>query len=116
MKAAGRACCKRRLERRQRVQVEAAQQRGLKHLLKIDRHGVGRVLVCLEEGPTAHGFATDSSTLPQIATVTARQTGVRDHPAHVWRLLQGPHWSLQRPTRQARERDEAAIRAWRRRR
>jgi len=38
------------------------------------------------------------------------------HPAHVWRILQGLNWSLQRPARQARERDEAAIGQWRRQR
>src|SRR6266849_113413 len=55
-------------------------------------------------------------TLPRIAAVIARRTGVRYHPAHVWRILQGLNWSLQRPARQARERDEAAIGQWRRRR
>ncbi len=92
--AVGRAGRKPRLDRRQWAQVEAA-------LLK---------------GPAAHGFATTLWTLPRIAAVIARRTGVRYHPAHVWRILQGLHWSLQRPARQARERDEAAIGQWRRRR
>jgi hypothetical protein len=51
-------------------------------------------------------------TLPRIATVLERLTGVRHHPAHVWRLLQKLNWSLQRPARQARERDDRAIRQW----
>jgi len=94
LRAAGRAGRKPRLDRRQWVRIEAA----------------------LLRGPTAHGFATNLWTLPRIAAVIARLTGVRYHPAHVWRLLQGLHWSLQRPARQARERDEAAIRQWRRQR
>jgi len=94
LKAAGRAGRKPRLDRRQWAQVEAA----------------------LLQGPAAHGFATTLWTLPRIAAVIARRTGVRYHPAHVWRILQGLQWSLQRPARQARERDEAAIGQWRRRR
>jgi transposase len=94
LKAAGRAGRKPRLTRPQWVQLEAA----------------------LRQGPGAHGFATNLWTLPRIAAVIARRTGVRYHPAHVWRLLQGLGWSLQRPARQARERDEAAIRHWRRQR
>ena len=94
LRAAGRAGRKPRLDRQQWTRIEAA-------LLK---------------GPAAHGFATNLWTLPRIAAVIARRTGVRYHPAHVWRLLQGLHWSLQRPTRQARERDEGAIRQWRRQR
>lgn len=94
LKAAGRAGRKPRLDRRQLARVETA-------LLK---------------GPRAHGFATELWTLPRIAAVIARLTGVRHHPAHVWRILQGLNWSLQRPARQARERDEAAIRQWRRQR
>jgi transposase len=94
LQAAGRAGRKPRLNRQQWVRLEAA----------------------LLRGPTAHGFATDLWTLPRIAAVIARRTGVRYHPAHVWRLLQGLHWSLQRPARQARERDEGAIGRWRRQR
>lgn len=66
----------------------------------------------LRRGPIAHGFGTDLWTLPRIATVLERLTGVRHHPAHVWRILQGLKWSLQRPAKRARERDEAAIRQW----
>ena len=94
LKAAGRAGRKPRLTRRQLAGVEAA----------------------LRKGPAAHGFATSLWTLPRIATVIVRRTGVRYHPAHVWRILQGLQWSLQRPARQARERDEVAIRQWRRQR
>src|SRR6266849_1472361 len=94
LQAVGRAGRKPRLDRRQWAQVEAA-------LLK---------------GPAAHGFATNLWTLPRIAAVIARLTRVHYHPAHVWRILQGLNWSLQRPACQARERDEAAIRQWQRRR
>ena len=70
----------------------------------------------IRAGPGAHGFQTDLWTLPRIATVIERVTGVRHHPGHVWRVLRGLGWSVQRPTQQARERDEPAIEAWKRRR
>ncbi|SRR5581483_10798861 len=68
----------------------------------------------LRAGPAAQGFPTDVWTLPRVATVLARVTGVVHHPGHVWRVLRALGWSLQRPGRQARERDEAAIAEWKR--
>jgi len=47
-----------------------------------------------------------------VATVIERLTGVHYHAGHVWYILRGLRWSLQRPARQARERDEPAIRQW----
>ncbi len=65
------------------------------------------------EGAKAHGFDTDLWTLSRVAAVIWRLTGVRHHPAHVWRLLRHRlDWSLQRPARRAVERDEQAIRGW----
>jgi len=94
LKAAGRAGRKPRLEASQLARVEAA-------LLK---------------GPGAHGFATELWTLPRVATLIERLAHVRYHPGHVWYILRRLGWSLQRPTRQARERDEAAIAQWKRER
>jgi transposase len=67
----------------------------------------------LRKGPEAFGFDTDLWTLDRIAAVIEQLTGVRYHPGHVWRLLRGLGWSLQRPARRAAERDEAAIARWR---
>jgi transposase len=67
----------------------------------------------LLKGAKAHGFDSDLWTLDRIAEVIWRVTGVRHHPAHVWRLLRHRlDWSLQRPARRAQERDEQAIRQW----
>ena len=52
----------------------------------------------LREGPRAHGFATDLWTLPRVATVIKRLTGVTYHPGHVWRVLRALDWTLQRPS------------------
>src|SRR5262249_38579449 len=73
LKAAGRAGPKPRLTPWQLAGVEAA-------LLK---------------GPAVHGFATALWTLPRIAAVIARRTGVQHHPAHGWRVLQALESSLQ---------------------
>jgi transposase len=70
----------------------------------------------IRAGPAAHGFPTEVWTLPRVATVIERLTDVRHHPGHVWRVLRGLGWSVQRPTQQARERDERAIDTWKRRR
>jgi transposase len=68
----------------------------------------------LLEGPQAQGYSTDLWTLPRVARVVERVSGVSYHPGHVWRVLRGLGWSLQRPTLRARERDEEAIARWKR--
>ena len=77
---------------------------------RLDRRQLGRVEKALLRGPRAHGFATELWTPPRVATVITRLTGIHYHPGHVWYLLRALHWSLQRPARRARERDEGVIR------
>lgn len=69
----------------------------------------------LLRGPIAAGYATDLWTCPRVAEVIAKRFGVKYHDAHVWKLLRKLNWSCQKPERRARERDEAAIRRWRKR-
>ena len=67
----------------------------------------------LLEGALAHGFPTDVWTLERIALVIQGLTGVQLSNPSVWRLLRGRlGWTVQRPTRQAKERDEQAIQHW----
>jgi transposase len=67
----------------------------------------------LLEGALAHGFTTDVWTLDRIAVVIQGLTGVALSNPSVWRLLRGRlGWSVQRPQRQAKERDEEAIQHW----
>jgi transposase len=73
---------------------------------------IGQVLL---KGPQSQGYTTELWTLPRIAVVVERVSGVRYHPGHVWRVLRGMGWSLQRPALRARERDEEAIAQWKRR-
>jgi transposase len=68
----------------------------------------------LRQGAQAHGFLTDLWTLPRIAAVLQRESGLRLHPAHLWRVLGAMGWSVQRPEKRAVQRDEAAIQRWKR--
>ena len=79
---------------------------------RLDARQLGDLDAALRRGAPSHGFGTDLWTLPRVATVIERLTGVRYHPGHVWYLLRRLNWSLQRPARRARERDEPAIRRW----
>src|SRR4029453_14872671 len=63
--------------------------------------GGRRVERALLQGAQAHGFDTDLWTLPRVAEVIWRLTGVGDHPGHVWWLLRRHDWGPQGPTRRA---------------
>ena len=90
MRGAGRAGRKPRLAPAQMAGIEAA----------------------LRQGPRVHGFHTNLWTLPRVARLIKRLTGVHYHPGHVWRLLGALDWTLQRPAKRAKERNEAAIQHW----
>ena len=64
----------------------------------------------------ASGFATELWTLPRIRTLIEQRFVVKLTEPSVWRLLRALGWSVQRPTGQARQRDEKAIRTWKARR
>jgi transposase len=66
----------------------------------------------LKAGSLAAGYATEMWTLPRIGALIQERFGVQLAPSSVWRTLQKMGWSPQRPARQARQRDEAAIRSW----
>jgi transposase len=68
----------------------------------------------LLKGPGAHGYKTQLWTLPRVALLIEKLTGVRYHPGHVWKLLGALGFSCQRPERRAVERDEPAIGHWKR--
>jgi transposase len=47
-----------------------------------------------------------------VAAVIERTTGVHYHPGHVWKILAAMEWSLQRPAKRARERNDEGRRLW----
>ena len=80
---------------------------------KLSRAQLAKVEKALAKGAEAHGYLTDLWTLPRVAEVIERLTGVAYHPGYVWYILRNQlRWSWQRPARKAVERDDAAIEQW----
>jgi transposase len=90
LRQAGRAGRKPRLTPRQKARLE-------QHLLA---------------GPERRGYETSLWTSERVAELIEREFGVRYHPGHVWKVLVALGWSCQRPAGRARERNEEAIRHW----
>jgi transposase len=66
----------------------------------------------LKAGAVAAGFGTELWTVPRIAELIRDRFAVSMVSTSVWRLLGRLGWSVQRPTGQARERNERQIRTW----
>ena len=73
-----------------------------------------QIIEALLAGPQARGCKTALWTLPRVAALIKDLTGISYHPGHVWRLLGANGFSCQRPERRALERDEKAIKKWKR--
>lgn len=82
------------------AQLEASQLEGLR--------------AALLQGPLVHGFGTELWTLKRVRTLIARLYGVTFSEVHVWRLLGALGFSSQKPERRAIERNEEAVRTWKR--
>jgi transposase len=70
----------------------------------------------LKRGAEAVGYETNLWTLERVAELIERDLGVKYHAGHVSWLLKKLGWSCQRPTGRALERDEPAIKQWKKRR
>jgi transposase len=70
----------------------------------------------LKRGAEALGYETNLWTLERVAELIERDFGVKYHAGHVGWLLKKLGWSCQRPTGRAVERDEPAIKRWKKRR
>jgi transposase len=80
---------------------------------KLSTAQLAKVEKALAKGAEANGYETDLWTLPRVAEMIERLTGVAYHPGYVWYILRNQLcWSWQRPARQAAERDDAAIEQW----
>lgn len=73
-----------------------------------------RLRDALKTGPKAVGYDTELWTSERVAVLIQQICGVTYHPGHVWRVLRQVGFSCQRPVGRALERDEAAIRRWKR--
>ena len=64
--------------------------------------------------PTEHGFATELWTLKRVGAVIERMHGVRFSQTQIWRILGSLGFSVQKPEKRAIERNEDAVRSWKR--
>ena len=92
--------------------LRKAGRAGRKPLL--DPKQLERLETMLRQGLEAHGFSTPLWTCLRVARLIADEFGVRYHEGHVWKILRTLNWSPQRPVGKARERNEEAIRNWKR--
>jgi transposase len=102
----------RRLAQSGRAGLKQAGRAGRKP--KLSAAQLRRLEQGLKRGPEALGYPTGPWTGRRVRELIEYQCGVRYHEAHVWRLLRQLGWSCQRPTGRAQERDEEAIRRWKR--
>ena len=80
---------------------------------KLSNEQLAHVAHALASGAEANGYTGDVWTLPRVAEVIQRLTGVSYHPGHVWYVLRDQlDWTWQRPARRAVERNDAAIAHW----
>ncbi len=64
------------------------------------------------KGPVKAGYATDFWTVERIRSVAKKELGIDLGIKRTWMTLVELGFSVQKPERRARERDEAAIRDW----
>ena len=82
---------------------------------RLDEGQLAAVRAALLQSPTEHGFATELWTLKRVGALIERMHGVRFGQTQVWRILRGLGFSVQKPDKRAIERDEEAVRSWKRR-
>ena len=80
-------------------------------LTEADRERLQELLL---QGPEQLGYETPLWTCARVAHLIGDQFDIQYHPGHVWKILNHLGWSCQRPEGRARERNEEAIRHWRR--
>ena len=81
---------------------------------KLSAAQLGDLERALKRGPEAFGFVSGLWTAGRVRELIEYRTGVRYHEADVWGILRKLNWTCQRPSGRALERDEAAIRGWKR--
>jgi transposase len=79
---------------------------------RLDAEQLRKVDAALRQGARQHGFDAELWSLPRVAAVIERVTGETFHPGHVWKILGALDWSVQKPSRQARERNADQVAYW----
>jgi transposase len=98
---------------------------GLKHLSRIGKRGrppqlsdpqLSELARLLKAGSIAAGYANEMWTLARISALVEARFNVCFASSSMWSLLNRMGWSVQRPARQARQRNEADIATWKHKR
>ena len=82
---------------------------------QLDAAQLASVRTAILQSATEHGFGTELWTLKRVGAVIERMHGVRFGQTQVWRILGSLGFSPQKPEKRAIERDEDAVRYWKRR-
>ena len=82
---------------------------------RLDAAQLAQLRAVLLQSPTEHGFGTELWTLKRVAAVIHTFFGVRFGQTQVWRILGALGFSPQKPEKRAIERNDDAVRAWKRR-
>ena len=81
---------------------------------QLDNEQLAAIRTAILQSPTKHGFGTELWTLKRVGTVIERMHGVRFGQTNVWRILGSLGFSPQKPEKRAIERNEDAVRSWKR--
>lgn len=81
---------------------------------KLDPTQLAAVRAAVLQSPTEYGFGTELWTVKRVGAVIERMHGVRFSQGHVWRILGSLGFSPQKPEKRAIERNEDAVRSWKR--
>jgi transposase len=81
---------------------------------QLDKQQLAGVRAAVLQSPTEHGFGTELWTLKRVGAVIERMYGARFSKTQVWRILGSLGFSPQKPERRAIERNEDAVRSWKR--
>jgi len=82
---------------------------------QLDEQQLAALRAAFLQKPTEHGFGTELWTLKRVGAVIERMHGVRFSQTQVWRILGALGFSPQKPDKRAIERDEDAVRIWKKR-
>jgi len=80
---------------------------------RLNKNQARQVLSWLKKSPSEFGFATELWTAPRVAHLIKERLGVEYHPRYVNEWLTRRGITPQKPERQARERNQRKISAWR---
>jgi transposase len=81
---------------------------------QLNAQQLAAVRAAVLQNPTEHGFGTELWTLKRVGAVIERLHGVRFSQTQVWRILGSLGFSPQKPEKRAIERNEDAVRSWKR--